>query len=144
MEKRGQASMEFLMTYGWAILAAVIAVGVLAYYGVFNQSSAMPNTCLISAPLGCDEHLVNDTGVRVIVRNGAGSGVTISNITVSGCGSDTSGISISDASTSDIFIACDSATTVGEKFSGDITVTYTRAGKTIAETATGSVKSTVQ
>ncbi len=28
-------AMEFLMTYGWAILAAIIAIGVLAYFGVF-------------------------------------------------------------------------------------------------------------
>jgi len=34
--KKGQAAMEFLMTYGWAILAAIIAIGVLAYFGVFT------------------------------------------------------------------------------------------------------------
>lgn len=34
--KKGQAAMEFLMTYGWAILAAIIAIGVLAYFGVFS------------------------------------------------------------------------------------------------------------
>ena len=27
--KKGQAAMEFLMTYGWAILAAIIVIGVL-------------------------------------------------------------------------------------------------------------------
>ena len=31
----GQA-MEFLMTYGWAILVVLVAVGALAYFGVFN------------------------------------------------------------------------------------------------------------
>ena len=36
MTKKGQAAMEFLMTYGWAILAAIIAIAVLAYFGVFN------------------------------------------------------------------------------------------------------------
>ncbi len=30
--KRGQAAIEFLMTYGWAILAAIIVIGVLAIY----------------------------------------------------------------------------------------------------------------
>lgn len=34
--KKGQAAMEFLMTYGWAILTGLIAIGVLAYFGVFS------------------------------------------------------------------------------------------------------------
>jgi len=37
MIKRGQAAMEFLMTYGWAILAAIIVIGVLAIY--FRQDN---------------------------------------------------------------------------------------------------------
>ena len=39
--KRGQAAMEFLMTYGWAILAAITAIGVLAYFGVFMHMHGM-------------------------------------------------------------------------------------------------------
>ena len=35
-KKKGQAAMEFLMTYGWAILAALIAIGVLVYFKVFT------------------------------------------------------------------------------------------------------------
>lgn len=35
-KKKGQAGMEFFMTYGWAIMAALIAIGVLAYFGVFD------------------------------------------------------------------------------------------------------------
>src|SRR3989338_9115903 len=34
--KKGQAAMENLMTYGWAILIVVVVAGVLAYYGVFS------------------------------------------------------------------------------------------------------------
>lgn len=38
MNKKSQgAFMEFLMTYGWAILGFVIAIGVLAYFGVFSS-----------------------------------------------------------------------------------------------------------
>lgn len=32
--RRGQAAMEFLMTYGWAILVVLAAVAALAYFGV--------------------------------------------------------------------------------------------------------------
>lgn len=36
MYKKGQNAMEFLMTYGWAILVMLIAVGALAYFGVLG------------------------------------------------------------------------------------------------------------
>jgi hypothetical protein len=39
MEKRGQAAMEFLMTYGLAILAAIITIAILAWFGVFTPSN---------------------------------------------------------------------------------------------------------
>ena len=41
-KKKGQAAMEFLMTYGWAILAAVVVIGVLAYFGVFSPGKYFP------------------------------------------------------------------------------------------------------
>ena len=48
--KKSQAAMEFLMTYGWAILAAIIAIGVLAYYGVFSPGKYISGTAIVSAP----------------------------------------------------------------------------------------------
>ncbi len=41
MKKKGQAAMEFLMTYGWAILVVLIVIGVLAVY--FKPSKLTPN-----------------------------------------------------------------------------------------------------
>jgi len=34
--KRAQAAMELLMTYGWAILVVLFAIGSLFYFGVFS------------------------------------------------------------------------------------------------------------
>jgi len=141
-KKKGQASMEFLMTYGWAILAAVLAVGVLAYYGVFSPGNSLPNICAINAPLGCDEHIVNSTNVRIIARNGAGDSITISNFSVSGCGADTSSIPVSDGGTADVVLTC--ANAVGSKFNGNIEISYLRAGKTITERSTGDIRAEVQ
>ena len=39
MNKKGQAAIEFLMTYGWAILMVLIAIGALAYSGVITDFS---------------------------------------------------------------------------------------------------------
>src|SRR3989344_9482734 len=35
-KSKGQAAMEFLMTYGWAILIILIAIGALYFMGVFS------------------------------------------------------------------------------------------------------------
>jgi len=34
--KKSQAAMEFLMTYGWAILVVLVALGALAYLAVLS------------------------------------------------------------------------------------------------------------
>ncbi len=37
-ERKGQAALEYLVTYGWAVLAIVIIAAVLWYLGVFNPN----------------------------------------------------------------------------------------------------------
>ena len=36
--KKGQSTLEYLITYGWAILIIVVIASVLWYFGVFNPS----------------------------------------------------------------------------------------------------------
>ncbi|MGB9703642.1 MAG: hypothetical protein ACPLXS_02950 [Candidatus Micrarchaeales archaeon] len=43
-----QAAMEYLMTYGWAILIIGLAIGVLYSLGLFNPSSIAPSYCVFS------------------------------------------------------------------------------------------------
>ena len=42
-------SMEFLLTYGWAILVVLVAIGALAYFGIFNVNiyyKTNPDKCV--------------------------------------------------------------------------------------------------
>ena len=48
---RGQSAMEFLMTYGWAILVLIIVVAVLFYIGVLNPKNTQTNTLLFAPGL---------------------------------------------------------------------------------------------
>ena len=43
--KKAQAALEFLMTYGWAILVVLAAIGALAYFGVLSPSNFLPSKC---------------------------------------------------------------------------------------------------
>ncbi len=51
-----QSAMEYLMTYGWAILIICIVVAILFYLGVFNSVSLKPKlppgSCKVFRPLG--------------------------------------------------------------------------------------------
>ncbi len=141
--KKGQAAMEFLMTYGWAILAAVLAIGVLAYYGVFSPGNSVPSTCTLSAPLGCDEYEVTPSGVRLILINGAGDAITLNDVTVTNCGTNSTATVVADGDTTDVLVTCGTAPVSGTKFSGKIDVNYLRAGKTINQTSTGDIRAEV-
>ena len=144
-EKRGQAAMEFLMTYGWAILAAVIVIGVLASFGVFSPSKYVPTKCILSAPLGCVAVAADTGGVDIEVRNGAGGSIDIDTITLTGCtGTVAPGLPVTmiDQNVTVYNINC--TLIAGEKFQGDLTVTYTSAGSAVAQTSSGSVTVEVQ
>ena len=55
MEKmRGQAAMEYLMTYGWAILVIVIVLAALLYLGIFNVKP--PEVCTMPSGMTCTKN----------------------------------------------------------------------------------------
>ncbi len=139
---KGQAAMEFLMTYGWAILAAVIAIAALAYFGVFSPSRYIPELCTINAPLGCEDSKITASEVSVVLRNGGGETIDVNNITISGCASDLTGWNLGPGATEDIDVTCDNSLT-GDTFSGNIEIGYLRAGDTFHKTTTGSVSGQV-
>ena len=53
---RSQSAMEYLMTYGWAILIIAVVLGALFELGVFNSatfaSKAQPGACQVYRPNG--------------------------------------------------------------------------------------------
>lgn len=84
---RAQAGLEYLVTYGWAILAIVIIAGILWYFGVFNPAKYVEERqCGGGVRFQCLDYRVNASGTLVIVLgNKAGSTLSGVNIT-SGAG----------------------------------------------------------
>ncbi|MEM3839474.1 MAG: hypothetical protein QXF01_02775, partial [Candidatus Micrarchaeaceae archaeon] len=63
MAKKAQSAMEYLMTYGWAVLAIAVALGVLYYIGVFNGSaSVLSNSCEAQQGFLCSNIKLNSSG----------------------------------------------------------------------------------
>ena len=150
--EKGQASMEFLMVYGWAILAAVVAIGVLAYYGVFTPGKSLPSLCFVEAPLGCSEFEVAVDGVRLFLINGAGTAINVNSVSLPGIPTCTPAISgdtfnnpISDGDKFEVVIDCDPPLgDSGDKFDGKLEVLYTLAGKQIEQKASGDIKTDIK
>ena len=76
--KRGQAAMEYLMTYGWAILVIVIVLAALLYLGVFNLASKTPDICNFQTGLSCKStYVVNPATMTVNFINGYQRTITV-------------------------------------------------------------------
>jgi hypothetical protein len=61
--KKAQSAMEYLMTYGWAILIMAVVLGALFYLGVFNSGNATGSSCLASAGYLCQNPLLSTNGM---------------------------------------------------------------------------------
>jgi len=81
---KGQTAVEYLMTYGWAILIILIVAGVLAYYGIFAPSGFLGpsargfgNIAVISP-----WDLTTAEVLKLQIENRAGQEITITNVYV--------------------------------------------------------------
>jgi len=81
--KRGQAAMEFLMTYGWAILVVLVVIAALAYFGVLSPSNLLPEKCTFPVSLSCSDFSVSTTGITLVFQNGAGRDMKILSLNAS-------------------------------------------------------------
>jgi len=79
--KKGQAATEYLHTYGWVFLSAMVLGGVLIYYNFQSSKSVVPNECSFLSGINClDEH-VEDSLLSISLVNEFG--FAISNISIS-------------------------------------------------------------
>ncbi|MEM0201174.1 MAG: hypothetical protein QXD23_02100 [Candidatus Micrarchaeaceae archaeon] len=81
-----QSAMEYLITYGWAILILAIALSALFFLGVFNSSNSTGQICKINQGFDCIDYYMNTTGSAVFTITQTSA--TYINITSIGCSSD--------------------------------------------------------
>ncbi len=146
MHKKGQAAMEFLMTYGWAILVVLIAIGALAYFGVLSPERFLPEKCVISTGSGlyCDDYSASGTTVTLRIKNILTDTITVSGITLDVTGETCDALNItqdvSADSTYDFGITCGTLVS-GDKIKGDISISFAKVGG-LSKTAAGQLVTT--
>jgi len=78
---KGQTAIEYLMTYGWAILIILIVAGVLAYYGIFAPAGFLGPSAKGFAQVSIVSPWdVSSNTLRVQFENRVGSSITITNV----------------------------------------------------------------
>jgi len=159
MKKKGQAALEFLMTYGWAILAAVIVIGVL-YFLIGNPSNLAGDKFLMAAPFTAGEHALSvANGIQLEVINGAGKSIDLDNdatagidsITIAGCTGNPTATGIADINAwaagetaTFTWTAANCGVANGDRLNGNIEISYTAGSSTLVQIGSGSISGTVR
>lgn len=145
--RKSQAALEFLMTYGWAILVVLVAIGALAYFGVLSPDAFLPSKCTLPSGIACTDFILDDATtdkITVVLRNGMGFDATSVTVVVSGCTPLSAPATIGNGQQEKYELTCTNALTGGSKFSGQLNVTYTNADTTLVHTIQGSLTGKAQ
>jgi hypothetical protein len=139
MHKKGQGAMEYLMTYGWAILVVVIVGVVLYNMGIFSPSGATapgmdgfgnvrPNEYLCDAATG---------DISAVVVNAAGQQIT--NLTMEGTACTNQTVAAGDTTTCTAAdVSGCNGVSAGDRYESTITFGYDTAGGLTRE-STGTI-----
>lgn len=79
---KGQAALEFLTTYAWAIAVVLVMIGAVLYFGIFDTSLLVKPYCSVSKELVCDDHSVYQNAAKIRLRNNFEKPITLYNITL--------------------------------------------------------------
>src|SRR3989338_553172 len=120
--RSGQAALEFLMTYGWAILVVLVAIGALAYFGVLSPDRFLPAKCTFQAGLACLDHKATATSLVLRVQNSLGYDITVDAVKAAGCTALETLGALANGEPATWTLTCVNS---GSKYNGQANITYT-------------------
>ena len=153
-QKKGQAALEFIMTYGWAILVVLVAIGALAYFGVLSPDKFLPSKCTLQAGLACLDHrvLAPNVGagyangrITAVIQNSLGFDLNTVVARAGPCGDSGAGVNLANGAKATFNIDCIAANPIsGSKFNGDLNISYTVTDTNLAHVNVGAITSRVE
>ena len=141
VNKKSQAALEFLMTYGWALLIVLVAVGALAYFGVLSPDKFLPAKCLLQSGLACLDHKATANSLQFRVQNSLGYDITVDAVKALGCTALGSQGTLANGGAATWILTC---TNLGSKYNGQVNVTYTVTETLIQHNNVGQVTSRIE
>jgi hypothetical protein len=148
--------MEFLLTYGWAILAALVVIGALAYFGVLNPQRLVPTRCDIPGSIKCLDKKISlgaAPNLNIRLQNAVGNTIRVTQLAfaseeaglascaAAACTGSPSGLDILAGDAANCGITCTFAASlrVGARVRGKMSVTYTDLATQFPHTAVGEL-----
>jgi hypothetical protein len=74
--KKAQSAMEYLMTYGWAILIIAVVLGALFSLGVFSGSGILGTACVAGSGYLCQSPVFSHSTGVILVNIGQSTGTS--------------------------------------------------------------------
>ena len=134
--KRSQSALEYMMTYGWAILIIVIVAVILYSMGIFNPSSSITSTITGFSNLGSvTAECFNGGGLVLSLGDSTGNPIKITEINTTS----QSGLLISNnfstlilpSGSANFVVPGACSNTTGVRYSNRVIVTYMEPGKVL-------------
>jgi len=141
--RKSQAAMEFLMTYGWAILVVLAAIAALAYFGVLSPEKFLPEKCLIETGFTCISSKIESGQSTIILSNGLGRSVMINSIDIGSCSKTFTTSMQSEDENTFVVTGCGNGD-LKEIFKGDIIIKYTEKRTNLSKTAYGVITAKIE
>lgn len=148
---KAQSAMEYLMTYGWAILIVIIVAAALYALGVFNPATYTGQRTTGFPNLGAPTDWIysaSDGELKITLRNGLGETITISSVTAN-CGASQASVALETLASATvgagstieyetITTQCQTST-AGSSYSYTVTAQYTTQSGSYTHTDTGTI-----
>ncbi len=134
---KSQSAMEYLTTYGWALLIIALALASLFYLGLFNQGGIVNNECIFPSNFICLNGFVSANGnLALSIKQETQNPIVITAI---GCNTNSSNIVMASifptidlpiGAQTNLTATCYSGTSafsgkIGDIFSGYVMINYT-------------------
>ena len=74
--------MEFLITYGWAMLVVLAAIAAIAYFGVLKPQQFLPEKCVLIPGVACLDFKVSSNETTLVITNSLGKDIDVINSTI--------------------------------------------------------------
>ena len=140
---RGQAALEFLMTYAWAIMVVLVGVASLTYFGVLSPDNFLPAKCVFQPGISCLDFKIENTAggngrITLRVQNSLGADIGNIVVTAGNCGSASSSMPIPNGDSQTITINC-AGPLQGSKYNNQVNLTFSNLDTGVFHTYQGSL-----
>ncbi|MCX6772520.1 MAG: hypothetical protein NTV88_01985 [Candidatus Micrarchaeota archaeon] len=149
MVKKGQAALDFLMTYGWALLIIALAAAAIVALGILDMGSFIGSRATGFSQIEPIGWSLDHTGVfNIKLKNNAGTDINVTSVTTSynsvagNCSAlnPPVGISLPEGSESGVINACTfGAINPGASYSLRLNINYTDSETGFSYTDAGTV-----